>query len=91
MFWNCRGLGQTSTVQALREFCNSHRHNILFMSKVKISNFDRIRNIASYLDFHEVFLVPSRGSSGGIALMWKDCLDIQIVSFAYNFHNTCSS
>lgn len=37
------------------------------------------------LGFPEVFFVPSCGSSGGIALLWKNCLAIQIVSSADNF------
>lgn len=48
LFWNCRGLGQISTVQALREFCHSHRPTILFLSEVKCSQFDRVKNIALF-------------------------------------------
>lgn len=84
IFWNFRGLGQALTIRALRELCNSHRPNMIFLYEVKSYNLSKIQNITLSLKFDEVHLVPSHGSSGGLALMWVNTVDVQIVSSTKN-------
>lgn len=78
--WNCRGLGHPATVQTLRELCNSHRPTVLFLSELKIDNFPRIQQIALSLKFDKLHVMLAKGSSGGIAIFWKNLIDLQIVA-----------
>lgn len=82
--WNYRGLCHTATIRALRELCNSHRPNLVFLSETKICNPPQIHRIAHNLNFDNVHMVPANGSSGGLALFWKQDLDVQIVGDSQN-------
>lgn len=85
IFWNCRGLGHASTIRVLQELCNSHRPTLLFLSETKLCNSLQIQSIAHALKFDNSFSVPANGSSGGLAMIWKQELDVQIITSSPNF------
>lgn len=80
IFWNCLGLGQTSKVCTLRDFCKPHKPLIVFISEVKLSCQVKVNNIVSSLGFDKFWLVPSMGSASGILLMWKSHINVQIIT-----------
>lgn len=71
LVWNCRGMGQSTIIQTIRELIRSHRPNIIFLAEIKSSNYVFISNVVSSLGFSNFHLVPSIGKVGGLLVMWK--------------------
>lgn len=71
--WNCRGIGNDSSVQALLTLVQQKHPAMIFLSETKVRNSDymnRLRYRLGYLNCEAVF---SDGQSGGLALssvMW---------------------
>lgn len=85
IFWNRRGLGQAATMRALRELCNSHRPDLIFLSETKISETLQIQKLVYALKFDDMVMIPSNGASGGVVLLWKSKLNIQVVVSTENY------
>ncbi|KAK9010904.1 hypothetical protein V6N11_043771 [Hibiscus sabdariffa] len=90
LLWNCRGIGSSNTIRALRNYIAKHDPNIVFLmeTKQKKSKLNRIRNI--FL-FSEDFYVDPIGKSGGLALWWKEGVNITILSATKNYIDTSIS
>ena len=69
--WNCRGLGNRHVVQVLANLVRKQGPKILFLMETKLTKTE-LEPIQRELNFHSMTVVPSRGRSGGLALMWKD-------------------
>lgn len=80
LVWNCHGLGRPAKIQSLRGYIRSHRPAIIFISKVKFSNFDCANHLALSLHFSKFHFVLSRGNSGGLLLLWKEEFNIEMVA-----------
>lgn len=76
LFWICRGLRHTSTIQSLCDIYISQKPTIVFLSIVKLNVYDRALYICNSLGFDNVFLVPSISASGGLILCCNKSLDI---------------
>ncbi|KAL8476214.1 hypothetical protein ACS0TY_028757 [Phlomoides rotata] len=68
--WNCRGLGQPTTVPALKELVKAHKPDVLFLFET-LSFSSRITNFSSVLGFECCFVVCCVGRSGGLCVFWK--------------------
>ena len=79
--WNCRGLGNRRAVQVLADLVRKQGPKISFLMETKLTKTE-LEPIQRELNFHSMIVVPSRGRSGGLALMWKDdvLLNTQTVS-----------
>ena len=66
--WNCRGLGNPGTVQALNKMVHQEAPNLVFLMETKV-NAKQMMKIRVSLGFQHGFLIPSEGRSGGIALL----------------------
>lgn len=65
--WNCRGMGHLATIQYLRDLKNSHKPNVIFLSKLKCSIFfSKVNLLASRLGFSNFEFVPAVGKAGGL-------------------------
>jgi len=71
--WNCRGLGNLRTVQALRSIVAKEAPNLVFLMKTKIprKRQHKMKEIQQSIGFTQGLIVPSEGRSGGLALLWK--------------------
>ena len=78
--WNCWGLGNPYTVNALHSLVRKQGPKILFLIETKLDTkcFEYIR---LWLGFSGYFVVPSLGHSGGLALLWKDDAYVTISNF----------
>lgn len=85
IFWNCHGLGHVATIRALRELCTFHRPSLIFISETKISNTQTVQRIADSFKFEHAYTVPAQGTSSGLALLWKDEMDVQVVTASANY------
>ncbi|KAL0403940.1 UNVERIFIED_CONTAM: hypothetical protein Sradi_2034800 [Sesamum radiatum] len=80
--WNCRGLGATSTVQKLGEWVREIKPVVLFLSETKCGNskFEKVRD---QLNMYGV-CVPAVRKAGGLALMWRKDVLVQLSSYSKN-------
>lgn len=65
LFWNCRGLGNHRTVQALRGMLQLQDLNVVFLSEIKYNALD-LDLVKLKLSFDYAFGVNSSGQSEGL-------------------------
>ena len=79
--WNCRGLGNPSTVRELRSVVKQVGLCLLFLMETKISA-QRVESLQNLLGFAGCFAVNSTGLSGGIGLFWKDEVEVELKNYS---------
>ena len=69
MAWNCRGLGNQRTVRAIEKVVSSEDPSFIFLMETKlvVSEMDGIKD---GLKGSQGLVVPCKGRSGGLALLW---------------------
>lgn len=77
--WNYRGLGNRRIVHALEKVVSSKDPNFIFLMKTKlvVAEMDGIKE---GLKQTQGLVVPSKGQSGGLALLWKENLKVDVQS-----------
>ncbi|KAK8309653.1 hypothetical protein V6Z11_D02G136800 [Gossypium hirsutum] len=78
--WNCRGLGNPAIVRELKQLIVDNNPDIVFLCEIKMhsNNFSYIRNICRIAGS---LVVNSEGRSGGLAILWKDGVDVSIQKY----------
>ena len=79
MSWNCQGAGNTETVQRLRGLRRKYFPDLLFLMETKQKSA-YVTGLKDTLGYDKVFTVEPIGLSGGLALMWKASLNVEILS-----------
>ncbi|KAL4652850.1 hypothetical protein ACB092_01G261100, partial [Castanea dentata] len=74
---NCSGLGIPKAVQELRCLIHEEDPKLLFLSETKLDR-DGFRRLKRKLDFQQGFDVPRVGLGGGLALLWRDNVEIDV-------------
>ena len=76
--WNCQGICNTSTVQALKAQIKGVRPNLIFLSETRalVSRMEFVRNS---IKFDHLFVVEAKGKVGGLYILWKDGLSVKEV------------
>ncbi|TYH19510.1 hypothetical protein ES288_A05G357600v1 [Gossypium darwinii] len=82
--WNCRGVGNLATVREFRQLLVANVPDIVFLCETKI-NSNRFQRIRSICRMEGCLAVDSAGKSGGLALLWRDGLDVLVQNYS-NFH-----
>ncbi|CAM8880508.1 unnamed protein product [Rhodiola kirilowii] len=82
--WNCRGLGYSSAVRALKEVISSSCPLVVGIIETKCGS-RRCEDVRIQLGFDCYFVVPACGRSGGLALFWNNITDVDVVSYS-GFH-----
>nr|GMC85790.1 uncharacterized protein LOC109184723 [Ipomoea batatas] len=82
--WNCRGLGNQTTVQVLNDIVHTKRPVLLFLMETKLCS-SKMEIIRTKVGFDNMFTVDCSGRSGGLALLWKKELNLTIVNHSRNF------
>lgn len=78
IYWNCRGLGNADTVRAVRCLCQANHPNCLFLMETK-GNGVKFKRLGHKLGFHYENFVDAKGTTGGLALFWKNDCDLEVV------------
>ncbi|KAL0011082.1 hypothetical protein SO802_006190 [Lithocarpus litseifolius] len=78
--WNCRELGNPPSVKGLTKAIQKEDPNFVFLCETKLPK-RRMEGMKRKLGFLEGFIVPSAGQSGGLALLWKKNIKVDIISF----------
>ena len=74
---NCRGLGIPEAVQELCCLISEEDPKILFLSETKLDS-DGFKRLKRKIDFQQGCEVPQVGLEGGLALLWRDNVDIDV-------------
>ncbi|CAM8950433.1 unnamed protein product [Rhodiola kirilowii] len=80
--WNCRGLGTPRSIRELRSLTQTMNPQIIALIETK-SGAAKLEGVRCKLGFRGCFVVPSRGASGGLALLWKEELDLSVQSYSF--------
>ena len=80
--WNCRGLPRS--VNALCEIVWRWDPNFVFLSETKLKKkaMDRAKR---KMGFVYGLVVPKSDKSGGLAMLWKENINLEIMGYAVNF------
>ena len=82
--WNCRGLENHRTVQALRSNVEREVPSLVFLMETKIPRKQqyKMKEIQNSVSFTQGLIVPSEGRSGGLALLWKPEIVVDIRGYS---------
>lgn len=72
--WNCRGLGNPSKIEAVKDLMKAEPSDILLLQETKIEGHALLEISSSKWNKEAGKAVSSRGTSGGLATLWNDNL-----------------
>ena len=75
--WNCRGLENPQTVNALKKVIRLEDPEVVFLLETK-SDVNWVNFVCDQCGFFESFIVPIDGLRGGLALFWKSEIRIGV-------------
>ncbi|XVF59199.1 hypothetical protein PTKIN_Ptkin07bG0256200 [Pterospermum kingtungense] len=79
--WNCCGLENPQTVRALWKILSKEDPKFLFLSET-ILQTEKLERVRMKCEFQNCFGVDPEGRSGGLTMMWKDEINLQIKSYS---------
>lgn len=79
--WNCHGLGNPQSVNALYVMVRAQDPNVLFLSEMKLRR-GFIEAIRRRLDYLNVLEVERDELKGGLAMFWTAKVNLRIKSFS---------
>ena len=74
---NCRGFRIPKAIEELRYLVREKGPKILFLSETRL-DMDGFHRLKKKLDFTTGFVVLKIGLGGVLALLWADCVDLDI-------------
>lgn len=76
--WNCQGVGNTPTVRHLREIRGLYFPEVIFLCETK-NRRSYLENVVGHLGYYDLHTVEPVGKSNGLALIWKESVNIRII------------
>lgn len=74
--WNCQGLGNPLTVQALKALSAKEKPDLLFLMETK--NWELVLNRLQHtLHYNRSFVQNTVGTVGGLAVFWNDTISLE--------------
>jgi len=68
--WNCRGMGSSLKINAIRDLINQEQPDFLLIQETKTSDQDFQKQVKRIKNF-EGYSIGSEGASGGIGTLWN--------------------
>ncbi|CAM8928966.1 unnamed protein product [Rhodiola kirilowii] len=85
--WNCRGLGRPRTVRALKDAIRVFRPQVVGLIETKMRRFGW--DVMKWkFGFQNCFVVGREGLSGGMAVLWNNEAELEIVSYSKSHIDT---
>ncbi|GMI69890.1 hypothetical protein HRI_000658300 [Hibiscus trionum] len=79
--WNVRGLGQSRTVNRLKNMLRDVNPSVIFLIETKLQS-KRMEGVRKSCGFINGIDVASNGRSGGLSLAWKNNSKVQVRSYS---------
>ncbi|KAL4388623.1 hypothetical protein GQ457_09G020920 [Hibiscus cannabinus] len=79
--WNCRGLGNSSTVRFLGDFVAQHTPALVFLCETRLRNSSNSRIKAS-LGMNGCFTVDFGNGCNGLMLLWNNEINVNLLSYS---------
>jgi hypothetical protein len=79
--WNCHGLENPWPVQDLHQMVKDKKLKMVFLMETKMSN-KRVDFLKRKLGFENLFEVDSVGRNGGLVLLWKNDIQVDIQNYS---------
>ncbi|KAB2024682.1 hypothetical protein ES319_D06G103000v1 [Gossypium barbadense] len=79
--WNCRGVGNPATVRELKQLLVVNVPDIIFLCETKI-HANELSRIRFMCRMEGCFAVSSDRKSGGMALMWREGVNVTIQNYS---------
>ena len=70
-------MGNPFTIRRIKEISKSISPDIMFLMETR-NNDTFIKSKLESLHYTNYFLVPPKGTGGGLALLWKDNITLEI-------------
>ncbi|PPR90579.1 hypothetical protein GOBAR_AA30105 [Gossypium barbadense] len=81
MCWNCRDLGNPAKLRELKQLLAANNPDLIFLRETKMSAND-FRRVQNKCRMQNGLAVNSEGRSGGLALMWRDGMNVSIQNYS---------
>ena len=79
--WNYRGLKNLPTVKALEKVVSKEDPKYVFLMETK-ANMECMIMVRDRCKFKNGLIVPSEGKSGGLALFWKEDVQLDVQTYS---------
>ena len=79
--WNCCGLGNQTAVDVLSHLVRERAPSVLFLMETKQS-VEEMRRVQADLPYRCMVAIPSIHRRGGLALLWKEDVDLYVQSYS---------
>lgn len=90
--WNCRGLGNPTTVRALNKILQREQPEIIFLMETKLLCNEMRRLNSLNWKYKGCFTVDcelsTRSRRGGLSMLWHESVDLHLISFSLH-HILC--
>nr|XP_023910503.1 uncharacterized protein LOC112022157 [Quercus suber] len=81
--WNYQGLGNPWTVRSLHKIVKEQAPEICFLMETRL-DIEGIKQWCSELPFKNKFFVKKPGLGGGLAMLWKEDIRLDVFKFSNN-------
>ena len=81
--WNCQELRNPWTVRSLQKIVKDKAPNICFIMETRLDKKGYKKHYKD-LPFPNQFIVKNPNSGGGLALVWKHGVDVDVINFTQN-------
>ena len=81
--WNCQGLGNPWTGRSLRKIVREQAPNVCFLMETRLDK-EGFENLYDNLPFPNRIFAKNPNSGGGIALIWKREISLDVINFTAN-------
>ena len=83
LVWKCHGLGNLRIEKELDVLVRAKNPSVMFLAETWTDEV-RLKDIKRKLEFDHVFVVPRVNQGGGLALFWKNSIDVTVETFSKN-------
>ena len=79
--WNCKGLGNPLTVNALQKVVLEKDPTLVFLMETKY-DVSEMNGVKRKIERQQGLVVPSIRRAGDLALLWRSSLQVDILSYS---------
>lgn len=79
--WNCRGVGLPWTIQSISEVVRQETPMIILLCE-PIAKKSKMKWVQIKLGYQGIFVVEPIGRNGGLALLWKEMEEVELLGFS---------